>query len=61
MYPSLMHTEYFAARQHELIANTAEYRLNRQAHLARRAERRNATTPHVRRSWMRLATRPAHS
>jgi hypothetical protein len=60
MYSSLMHAELAVARHRDLIAAAADHRLARHARLARRAERRRGTTHHVRRTWVRSATQPAH-
>ncbi len=61
MYPSLIHTELAASRRQDLIAAAEANRLVQQARRARRDERRNGTTPPVRRTWVRSATQPAHS
>jgi hypothetical protein len=61
MYASVMHAERAVARQHELIAEAADRRLNRQAQLARRAERATKTRRTVRRTWLRSATQPVQS
>jgi hypothetical protein len=61
MYPSLMHAELAVARRRDLIATAADHRLAQHARRARRAERRTGTTQHVRRTWVRSATQPAHS